>query len=166
MLSRFKIGVKLTVGFFLIVLLLLVLTGVMLFSYASIKTSTQTVLGTFDRSVKANTCIDNTNLMQQNFLRYLATDEAQHSEEFDKNLVKSMPDLEDIANTSKIPENRDYAKQIIVRLKEAQTQKNTYIAKEQEVRGIMAGGNARAEKLHALLSNMSETIAKSYQGQR
>jgi methyl-accepting chemotaxis protein len=30
----------------------------------------------------------------------------------------------------------------------------------------MAGGNARAEKLHALLSNMSETIAKSYQGQR
>jgi len=96
MLNKLRIGKKLTLGFGIVIALLLVLTIVTAYSYVNINKSTDNVLALFTRSTKANDAIENAQQMRRNFLIYLIKHEPQLAQDCDTELEKAMATIQEI----------------------------------------------------------------------
>jgi predicted DNA-binding WGR domain protein len=139
MLDKLRIGTKLGLGFALVTLLLLMLTGIMVYSYAVIGASTVNVLSSFERTVKGNDAIDAANMMLQDFLAYLATKDPEMNVEFGKSFKEAKSIIEDIYENTKIEANKKSASEALLILADVEKRKSGYTDQEQVIRDIRAG---------------------------
>jgi len=161
MLNRFKIGTKLGLGFALVILLLLVLTGVMLYSYAAISDSMKSVISAFDRTVKANGCIDAANEMQEVFLSYLATNDPKSNARFDESLNNIKKIYESVRDTTTIEENKKIALATLDIINDVEKDKNTYIDQETQVYASRNNGTKLAYGVISDISDLTKALGEA-----
>jgi methyl-accepting chemotaxis protein len=163
MLNRFKIRTKLGAGFAIVILLLLVLAVVMAYSFSSIGVSSTKVTESVDRANTINTAIQYALRMQRDFLSYLATKNPQDSLDFEENLEKARASIEVIYNTALIEANKNAAKEIMDLFDDVSGKKKAFLAQEQTVRDIAAGGTSHARAgisgIDELVKAINESVA-------
>ena len=136
MLNKLRIGKKLTLGFGIVIALLLVLTIVTAYSYSNINKSTDNVLALFTRSTKANDAIENAQQMRRNFLLYLIRLDPQLAKDCDTELEKGIATIQEIHDHTTLEANRAVAKDILEILKRVGSKKEAYMGLEDKVAGL------------------------------
>ena len=161
MLNHFRIGTKLGLGFALVILLLLVLTGIMLYSYSVIGGSMKSVLSAFERTVKANNCIDAANEMQETFLSYLVTNDPKANAKFDERLNNIRKIYEAVRDTTTIEGNKKIALETLDIINEVEKDQNAYIAQETQVFTSRNNGTNLAHGVITDISDLTHALSEA-----
>ena len=165
MLNKLRIGKKLTLGFGIVILLLLVLTIVTAYSFSNIKTSSDAILAYFDRSCKANDCIDSANQMRRNFLLYLATNDNQLLQDCDEELKNTVTVMQALHDSIVLEKNKVVAKNVLTILGDVGRMKSEYVKQEEkvaEIRVACTGVSSDVAKgLGETVRNVDELIKKT-----
>ena len=135
MLNKLRIGKKLTLGFGIVIVMLLALTIVTAYSYSTITKSTNEAMRLFSRSVEIKEAIDNANEMRRNYILFLATDDIALSAEFDTKLKSTQEIMQTISDTIVVERNRALTGDILTILNDIGSMKNDYIKLEASIGG-------------------------------
>ena len=160
MLNKLRIGKKLTLGFGIVIMLLLALTIVMAYSFSKITKSTDDVQSLFERSVKANEAIDSVHQMRRNFLLYLATHEPKLSDDFDTDWKATIAAMEEIRDKTLIEKNKLLANEILEFLSEVKTMKGGYLEQEKVVAGLRDQCSGTSGKV---VTGLDDTMRKVHE---
>ena len=165
MLNKLRIGKKLTLGFGVVILLLLVLTVVTAFSFSNIRKSSDKMLAYFDRSTKANDCIDSANQMRRNFLLYLTVHDPQLIQDCDAELKKTVSVMHHLHDSVTYEKNREAAKNILAVLDDVGRMKSDYLKQEEKVAELRTtctgiSGNV-AQEIGVIVRKIDELITKT-----
>ena len=158
MLNNFKIGTKLTLSFGVVVLLLLILTGFVVYSYSRISNSTESVLEMFASEVRAGQSINHANQMRRHFLRYLAEPKEEYDTGFDEEFKATQDIVQSVADNSPIPENRVEAADLLEILTKIKTEKGEFLELNSDIGVLRTTCSGIARGVHDDLENMGKEL--------
>jgi len=166
MLNNLRIGIKLGLGFALVILLLLVLAGVMMSSLSTIEGSTEKVMTTLKRSIVANNITDTANLMLADWQSYLLVKDAQSSQDFVVKLQKAKSLLETVRDNTKIEANKTAAQEALTVLDEVGKDQQAYLKQEELIQSIKASGSGYAAAGITGLAELVKVISESVKDEK
>ena len=162
MLNNFKIGTKLTLAFGVVILLLLTMTGFVVYSYSRVSTSTDDVLDMFGSANRASECINRANQMRRHFLRYLATPTDELNKQFDEEFDLTEGIIKNIAANSPLPANRTEAEKLLGVLADIKRDKNEFMRLEGVIADIRTTCSGIASGVRNDLEKMGLELYDGY----
>ena len=156
--NNFKIGTKLFLSFGVVILLLVGLTGVMLYSFTSVNNSTSQVLALLEASTRAGGSVNSANEARRSFFRYLLWPTEEISNEFNAVLKETEDSVKDIVENSGIKENREEAAEIMKVLATIQQSKATYVQAGKTIEKAMSDNQDVSTKIREDLEKLGEDI--------
>ncbi|MCL2006241.1 MAG: methyl-accepting chemotaxis protein [Planctomycetaceae bacterium] len=165
MLNNFKIGTKLTLAFGIVILLLLSMTGYVIYSYQRISYSTENVLDMFGSANRAGECINHANQMRRHFLRYLATPDLELIRQFDEEFDLTEDIIKNVAANSPIPENQTEANQLLGVLAMIRANKDEFMQLEGVIDDIRTTCSGIAEGVRSELEAIGQELYAMYKSE-
>ena len=165
MLNKFKIGTKLTLSFGIVILLLLSMTGFVMYSFSRISYSTENVLDMFVSANRAGECINHANQMRRHFLRYMATPDEDLIRQFDEELNLTEEIIKNVAANSPIPANQTEAQQLLGILDTIRNNKDEFMQLEGVIDSIRTTCSGIAEGVRSELETIGKELYARYKAQ-
>ena len=162
MLNRFKIGVKLTMAFGIVALLLLSLAAVSIYSFNNVDKTTGQLLDLFDSANRAGQCVDHAQQMRRHFLLYLNDPSPELNAMFNSELESTAGIIRNVRENSPIQDNRDDATGLIRTLDTLADQKKRYIEQENTVAEIRTACGAVSGRVRSGLSSLADDLMQRF----
>ena len=158
--NNLKIGAKLFLSFGAVVLLLLTMTGFVLYSYSNISQSSDDVQGMFGSSTRAADCVIRANEARRNFLRYLLSPSENYNRGFDDEMNRVKETISEVAEQSPIPENQTEARALLPLLTRIENAKKRFVDAGAPIVTVRAECNAISTRVRQNLEKAAEDLAE------